>query len=168
MDNLTGLPDVSQFDSSIPADAKQELEPHTEFPKSADSTFSNLLDSRGIIEDSDNLEYQIIKLVLKGASTEENDYMDDRHTVGSASFHYSREDEIAIVGSVGIKHRFRKQGLGTRLKKQLVNHMKQKGAKKAYTWIESEGGRKLAQHTGFRPENDEFEGTEEIWVRSFD
>lgn len=165
MDNPTGLPDLSQFDSAIPDKARQEVETQTEFPKSANSTFSDLLESRDVIQDSDNLEYQIIKLVLKNASTDENRYMNDRHVIGSASFYYSIEDSVAFVGTVGVDAKFQKRGFGTRLKEQLLNHMRQKGATKSYTWIASPGGNKLAEQTGFEQETDKFDDVEEIWVR---
>lgn len=166
--NKTGFTNVESIDSTLDKEAVQRVRTDTECAEIGEQlvTFTSCLVQEGLIHSDSRIEKRVIVLEVTSAGTNEHSLMDYKESpVATASYRYYPEHDISQVGTLYVSSCLRGYGIGTQMKRQIDNHMKQEGSKESYTWIASEEGRKLAKKTGYRTDNNTFDDVDEIWSK---
>ncbi len=167
--NKTGLTNVNEFDSTLPDDAVQKLTVSKNYSKpNTNITFIEKLSERDVISNTKHKKVALM-LVIKGY-TDKNAHslIDYSVPISTASYTYDPINQVCYVGMISVQDELRGFGIGTQMKKYLNNHMSQeKGDITAYTWISTDGGKKLARKTQFKPDNNMFPDIDQIWSRRF-
>ena len=166
MKNTTGLFNLDLLDSTISDTAVQTITTETEHDTNLNlhPLFTALLCSRNVIEREK--VHKSRKIVLQVNDTETNSHSLVDYTekpVATANYMYHPYSKVGQIGLIHVDYDFQQYGIGLKLKKQIQNHLIQDGAQICYTWIASEGGRKLAEKTNYQPEKTIFPDIEEIW-----
>lgn len=88
-------------------------------------------------------------------------------TVAEATYYYWPREKVAMIGRIHVEGEFRRQGIGTEIKERVNRDMEERGIDIAYTVIASEEGKRLAERTGFSPDDGIFKDDESVWSRRF-
>lgn len=161
MKNPTGFVSIDVFDSSLPESATQklivekesrEIDPHI--------TLEQKLLEQNLLINHDQ-EYCSLRLVVSTPDDFESDYYKyDMMPIATGSYTLDPQTKVGAIGTVYVNSPFKKNGIGTQLKKHINNHLRQDGCVEAFTYIGSKEGRKLARKTGYTqskifPNNDD-------------
>lgn len=176
--NKTGLTDLNEFDSTLPENAIQDLRVEKSYiePKTNIAFIKKLLDRDVITSDISHkkvgvfLEIENIENDIDDINGQVNTHSLVNYNVPvvSGSYTYDPNNEVVYIGSIIVQDGLRGRGLGTQMKKQLNNMIKQESKNiTCYTWLASDSGKKLAKKTGFSPEKKTFPDVPEIWSRKF-
>lgn len=174
MINKTGITDLSKFDSTIDTDAIQRLVVNDTYDHVGDKFLkakflARELYEKDIIEKDDYLRARSINLEVTNNTqpNKKHQLANYDFTVASAKYIKYIDKNIGCVDIVMVQDQLQSYGIGTQMKKLLLNHMEQDSISVAYTYIGSRGGSKLALNTGFYPDREQFPETDRIWKRTF-
>ena len=165
--NKSPITDVSNFDSTLSGDCTQKLSIiEREGDLGEITTYVSDFIDKGLLHRSMYCISRQINLRVDGVSETEHSLTRYGTPIASGSYIYIPCRRWGLVGKVSVDNSLQRRGIGTQMKKLTNNHMRQDGAEYAFTFVASDGGRKLASKTGFRPENEVFT-EKQIWIRSF-
>lgn len=169
--NKTGFTSLDEFDSTLPEDAVQNLRIERSMKKpNTNITFIEYLYNRDIISINSVEKVGVfLELELDNKNDlNEHSLVNYNVPIVTGSYNYDTENNIAFIGSVVVQDELRGRGLGTQMKKHVNNMIEQeKNGIKCYTWLASDGGKKLAKNTGFTPDEGKFSDVDAIWSREF-
>lgn len=164
--NKSPITDVSKFDSTIGGDCTQKLcVTEAEGTLEKITTYVSDFIDKGLLHPSMHCVSRYVNLRVDGVSETEHSLTRYSKPIASASYIYVPCRKWGLVGKVSVDSPLQRRGIGTQMKKLTNNHMRQDGAEYSFTFVASEGGRKLASKTGFKPENEVFT-EKQIWIRS--
>lgn len=170
------FPRLTTFGPFVDIQPDQELtiniDENRRFP---DTGIPDRLLEEGLIDSLDADRIRLELIVREDISTEEEGILGEIITdvkeltrdksIARASYWLSQESSVAIVGKVEVNEGLRGYGIGTELKKKLIEDMSGRGANIAYTITITEAGRSLAMKTGFKPDDEVFADDEDVLVR---
>lgn len=178
VENRTGLTDLDEFDSTLPEYTVQNLRVEKSYikPKTNIKFIKELLDRDvissdishkkvGVFLEVENIENDIDEI---NGQVNKHSLVNYNVPVVSGSYTYDPNNKVVYIGSIIVQDGLRERGLGTQMKKQLNNMIKQESKNiTCYTWLASGSGKKLAKKTGFSPDKKTFSDVPEIWSRRF-
>ena len=159
--NNTSFCDLDTFDGTLTDEDIQRFNTHVKRAAPTEgvtdpSTFEKALLNKNVITDKEHITYRMRLVIEKNSPTNEHSLCEYVAPIAYGSVSVDPFSDTAYVGHVAVLDPFQEYGIGTQVKRYLLNHAEQQDVDVIYTWISSDEGEGLARKTGFTEETTVF------------